>query len=151
MKNKGFTLIELLVVIAIIGILASIVLVSLRGAPAKANDARIKSDVNQARTQAEMIAADNGSAYTSLCTTPNDGTFDENQSSYGTKLAALEDDIAGRQGIAVPEMNCQANSTAYCISAQLISDTAIYFCADSDGRVVETDGTICVTGNISCE
>ncbi len=46
-KEDGFTLIELLVVISIIGLLASVVLVSLNGARAKARNVRRNQDIRQ--------------------------------------------------------------------------------------------------------
>lgn len=58
--SSGFTLIELLVVVAIIGILASIVLVSLNGARMKARDARRISDLKAIQTALELYATTHG-------------------------------------------------------------------------------------------
>jgi len=58
-KQKGFTLIELLVVIAIIGLLSTIVLVSLNTARAKARDVRRLSDMYQILIALEMYYDDN--------------------------------------------------------------------------------------------
>ncbi|MEX0877642.1 MAG: type II secretion system protein [Candidatus Spechtbacterales bacterium] len=58
-KSKGFTLIELLVVIAIIGILATIVLVSLNDARQKARDTKRVGDLRQVQLQMEIYYDDN--------------------------------------------------------------------------------------------
>jgi len=66
--KKGFTLIELLVVIAIIGLLASIILVSLNNARAKARDARRLSDWHQIALALELYADANSGYYPSVTT-----------------------------------------------------------------------------------
>jgi len=57
-NRKGFTLIELLVVIAIIGTLASVVMINLSSARAKARDTKRVADINQVAKLMELYYND---------------------------------------------------------------------------------------------
>ncbi len=83
--TRGFTLIELLVVIAIIGILSSVVLVSLNSARNKGKDARIQSEVAQIRVALE--SGYSGAAYPELVS-----------STAGNRFAAIPAGAAGTTG-----------------------------------------------------
>ena len=63
MKQKAFTLIELLVVIAIIGLLASVVLISLTTTRKKANDVKRIADMRQIQTALDIYYDQNSSTY----------------------------------------------------------------------------------------
>ena len=118
--SNGFTLIELLVVIAIIGILASIVLVSLNDARNKGYDTQIKSDVAQLRNQIE------------LCYDNNNGTY------VGCTTASADVDTLtppSCAGGAATAYVITVTATNYAVSNALCSDTTKYWCVDNQGNV----------------
>lgn len=76
-NNKGFTLIEILIVVAIIGILASIVLVNVRGFRAKGQDARRIADIRTIQNGLELYYSSEGKypTVTVFCADPIDMKF----------------------------------------------------------------------------
>ena len=109
--QKGFTLIELLVVVAIIGILSSIVLVSLNSARQKGRDASVKGSMSSIRAQAEIVYDTDG-VYTNLPT------------SFGSLQSAINAQVPTPLIYAV-------GGQQYAVSVTLNSGEV--FCVDSNG------------------
>lgn len=117
-KRKGFTLIELLVVIVIIGILATLSVIALNSARAKARDAKRVSDVKQMQTALELFYSDK-EAYP---TASSAITLGEGTSCGGAVCDVLCDTTAGFQNgttgcstnnVYIPSIPADAGSSSY--------------------------------------
>ena len=134
-RFRGFTLIELLVVIAIIGVLSAVVLSSLNSARDKGSNAAIKSNLNNARAQAELYYDSNSNTYTTVC------------SSGTNNISAL---ITGATNSGGASTQCGNTSAGWAANSQL-KGTAGWYCVDYTGIATTTaSDTITASDDISC-
>ena|SRR3989344_2371108 len=163
--TQGFTLIELLVVIAIIGILSSVVLVSLNSARSKGKDARVQTELAQLRTQYE--ADYTGSTYAVSCgasvtfcslTTDNAGALSAGSWGSSSNYATIAKDIfvQNSSGLLVTMTSVSGNpsspSTGYALYARLpssVGGTAVYQCIDSAGNTKNNSAGLVATVSAS--
>ena len=146
MNKRGFTLIELLVVIAIIGVLSSIVLVSVNGATNKAKDTAIKGGLDQVRIAGELSYDTDGN-YSAVCTETGGASGNSTLSATGD-YGRIATNVATNAGSA-PACNEDTNSTAYAAWAPLVAASGSYACVDSTGAsktltsAPAADATVC--------
>jgi prepilin-type N-terminal cleavage/methylation domain-containing protein len=131
-RSRGFTLIELLVVIAIIGILAALVLVALGNARSKAQDARVKSDIAQLRTLAEVVYDSNSASYTAVETCFETPTAAECLSTAtNDSVTTLIGDVDTANGTVGGVPTAESTASGFCVEAALNDST--FVCADATG------------------
>jgi len=86
-KEKGFSLVELLIVISIIGILATVVIMNMRGSETGAKEAKLKANLASMRQSLVAYHADHGFF---PCTT-NDWNYSGNEEDFKKQLTWFTD------------------------------------------------------------
>ncbi len=148
--NKGFTLIELLVVIAIIGILASVILASLNSARAKGTDAAVKSDLENARPQAEIFYDASNNSYAGACTAATSATpggINTMMSDAASKIGGTLVTTFATAGTSTTVV-CHDSAAGWAAAAPTKSVTG-YWCVDSTGKAEQTT-TALAASSITC-
>jgi len=132
-KSRGFTLIELLVVISIIALIASIILVSVGPARAKARDAKRQTDMKQISTAMELCYNDancGGAKYKTHVAGANTWTMIDPD--FDPKLLNPFPTDPINSGTQVYTW-VAGNEQYYCIYTKLEAVADTWFCASNKG------------------
>ena len=168
----GFTLIELLVVIAIIGVLSSIVLSSLNTARNKGNDAAAKSNLDNARAQAELFYDANGNKYvvttggtTDVCSPTGSVGTPAVKGIYASVNASAQAAGATTLNVAIGTTGAVGRATCHaCYKGQAVTScvtddqwaaevplkTGGFYCVDSTGVASTTPAFTLGAGDARC-
>lgn len=149
--RQGFTLIELLVVIAVIGLLASVVLVSLGPARQKARDTKRESEFKQIASAMEMCYSD------LACAGPQSYPF----WTAGTNLANQTIDTDGTPSYLIIPADPKndgdqiykyigGTSQNYCIAVKLENEANTWICVSNKGISRKTASPYTPTTNDCC-
>lgn len=136
--QRGFTVLELLIVIAIMGILASIVIVSLSDSREESEDAAIMSTLVNMRTDAHVYYETHDDTFSGACSTSH--------------MQAAYDDVSA---MSPGDVVCNNNDQSWLMAADLHSDEdgdgmSDYFCVDSAGSAEKGEGDV-VIGQMSTQ
>jgi prepilin-type N-terminal cleavage/methylation domain-containing protein len=145
--KRGFTLIELLVVVAIIGMLASIIVSATGASRSKGIDGSVKYNLNQFRTQFDILALTTGGDYSTICANPTMVKMLNNLQSIDVSVSNPYNSSYSTTG-AAQTITCHATSTAWGVEAPL--STGQFWCIDSTGKTATTSASSLAANDPAC-